>query len=81
MLYGTPQTQALTQKLNENNSWHLARLRHRSCANGTRYPYLFPIAATYWAQGAAAIKFVKDKLAAVSTQENHLSVLRQSGRS
>ena len=25
-------------------------------------PYLFPIAATYWSQGAAAVNFVKDKL-------------------
>src|SRR6266853_1191798 len=33
-----------------------------AAADGTRYPYLFPIAATYWSQGAASIKFVKDKL-------------------
>ena len=25
-------------------------------------PYLFPVAATYWSQGAAAVDFVKDKL-------------------
>src|SRR6266571_3659245 len=31
-------------------------------ANGARYPYLFPIAATYWSQGAAAVSFVKEKL-------------------
>jgi branched-chain amino acid transport system substrate-binding protein len=31
-------------------------------ADGKRYPYLFPVAATYWSQGAAAVKFVKDKL-------------------
>ena len=64
MLYGTPQTQALTQKLNEDKD---ARARRQASApqlraNGARYPYLFPIAATYWAQGAAAIKFVKEKL-------------------
>ena len=40
----------------------LAGLRHSAAADGKRYPYLFPIAATYWSQGAAAIKFVKDKL-------------------
>ena len=33
-----------------------------AAADGTRYPYLFPIAATYWSQGAAAVQFVKDKL-------------------
>ena len=31
-------------------------------ADGTRYPYLFPIAATFYSQGAAAVKFVGDKL-------------------
>ena len=33
-----------------------------AAADGKRYPYLFPIAATYWSQGAAAVQFVKDKL-------------------
>ena len=33
-----------------------------AAANGAKYPYLFPLAATYWSQAAAAIKFVKDKL-------------------
>jgi branched-chain amino acid transport system substrate-binding protein len=31
-------------------------------ADGKRFPYLFPIAATYWSQGAAAIQFAKEKL-------------------
>jgi branched-chain amino acid transport system substrate-binding protein len=30
-------------------------------ADGKRYPYLFPIAATYWSQTTAAVKFAKDK--------------------
>jgi len=63
MLYGTPQTQALTQKLNEDKiPGTSAGFGTASAANGLRYPYLFPIAATYWTQGAAAIKFIKDKL-------------------
>src|SRR6516165_11839582 len=63
MLYGTPQTQALTQKLNEDKiPGTSAGFGTASAANGLRYPYLFPIAATYWTQGAAAIKFVKEKL-------------------
>jgi branched-chain amino acid transport system substrate-binding protein len=33
-----------------------------AAANGTRYPYIFPIAATYWSQGAAAIQFIKQQL-------------------
>ena len=33
-----------------------------AAANGTRYPYLFPVAATYWSQAAGAVQFIKDKL-------------------
>jgi branched-chain amino acid transport system substrate-binding protein len=63
MLYGTPQTQALTQKLKEDKIPGTSPgFGTAAAANGVRYPYLFPIAATYWAQGAAAIKFVKDRL-------------------
>jgi len=63
MLYGTPQTQALTQKLNEDKIPGTSPgFGTAAAANGARYPYLFPIAATYWSQGAAAIKFVKEKL-------------------
>lgn len=63
MIYGTPQTQALTQKLNEDKIPGTSPGFGTSAAeNGTRYPYLFPIAATYWSQGAAAVQFVKDKL-------------------
>ena len=33
-----------------------------AAADGKRFPYLFPIAATYWSQSAAAIKYIKDTL-------------------
>ncbi|HYS49135.1 MAG TPA: ABC transporter substrate-binding protein [Xanthobacteraceae bacterium] len=63
MIYGTPQTQALTQKLNEDKIPGTSPgFGTSAAANGARYPYLFPIAATYWSQGAAAISFVKEKL-------------------
>jgi branched-chain amino acid transport system substrate-binding protein len=63
MLYGTPQTQALTQKLNEDKIPGTSPgFGTSAAANGGRYPYLFPIAASYWSQGAAAIKFVQDQL-------------------
>jgi branched-chain amino acid transport system substrate-binding protein len=63
MLYGTPQTQALTQKLNEDKIPGTSPgFGTSAAANGTRYPYVFPIAASYWSQGAAAIKFIKDRL-------------------
>src|SRR5499427_3273654 len=62
MVYGTPQVQALNQALTEDKipgtspGFGIA-----ASADGKRYPYLFPVAATYWSQGAAAIQFVKDK--------------------
>jgi branched-chain amino acid transport system substrate-binding protein len=63
MIYGTPQTQALTQKLNEDKIPGTSPgFGTSAAANGKRYPYLFPVAATYWSQGAAAISFVKEKL-------------------
>jgi branched-chain amino acid transport system substrate-binding protein len=33
-----------------------------AAADGLRHPYMFPIAASYWSQGGAAIKFIKDQL-------------------
>jgi branched-chain amino acid transport system substrate-binding protein len=63
MLYGTPQTQALTQKLNEDKVPGTSPgFGTSASANGTRYPYTFPIAASYWSQSAAAVKFIKDRL-------------------
>ena len=62
MVWGTPQVQALNQKLTEDKipgtspGFGIA-----ASADGKRFPYLFPIAATYWSQGAAAIQFIKDK--------------------
>ncbi len=62
-LYGTPQTYALTEKLTEDRIPGTSPGFGRAdAADGTRYPYVFPIAATYWSQGAAAVKFVKDQL-------------------
>ena len=62
-LYGTPQVQALNQKLEEDKIPSTSPgFGISASADGKRYPYLFPIAATYWSQGAAAVQFVKDKL-------------------
>jgi branched-chain amino acid transport system substrate-binding protein len=63
-LYGTPQTYALTERLREDRIPGTAPGFGRAdAADGTRYPYLFPVAATSWSQAAAAVKFVKDQLA------------------
>jgi len=63
LVYGSPQVQALYQKLAEDKipgtspGFGIA-----ASADGKRYPYLFPVAATYFSQGAAAVQFVKEKL-------------------
>ena len=61
--YGTPIVQALAQSCNDD---------HISCtspgfgigasADGKRYPYVFPIAASYWSQAAAAVQFARQQL-------------------
>jgi branched-chain amino acid transport system substrate-binding protein len=63
MPYGTPMIEALYKKLAEDKipattpGFGIA-----AAANGTRFPYVFPAAATYWSQAAAAVKFAKDQL-------------------
>lgn len=62
-VYGTPQIYALTQKLTEDRIPGTSPGFGRADAtDGTRYPYIFPIAATYWSQAAAAVDFVKKQL-------------------
>ncbi len=62
-LYGTPQTYALAQKLGEDRIPGTSPgFGSAAAADGTRYPYLFPIAATYWSQAAASVKYAKDQL-------------------
>jgi branched-chain amino acid transport system substrate-binding protein len=62
-VYGTPLVYALTQKLTEDRIPGITPGFGRAdAADGQRYPYIFPIAATYWSQGAAAVDFVKKQL-------------------
>jgi branched-chain amino acid transport system substrate-binding protein len=63
MIYGTPQAQALNQKLVDDKIPGTSPgFGISASADGIRFPYLFPIAATYWSQAAGAIQFIKDKL-------------------
>ena len=62
-LYGTPQTAALNKKLEEDKILGTSPgFGTAAAADGKRYPYLFPIAASYWSQAAAAVAFAKEKL-------------------
>src|SRR5438445_12336540 len=62
-VYGTPQIYALTQKLTEDKIPGTSPGFGRAdAADGARYPFIFPIAATYWSQATAAVDFVKKQL-------------------
>jgi branched-chain amino acid transport system substrate-binding protein len=63
MIYGTPQTYSLIQKLNEDHIPGTSPgFGSAAAEDGKYFPYLFPIAATYWSQGSAAIKFAQEQL-------------------
>jgi branched-chain amino acid transport system substrate-binding protein len=62
-VYGTPHIYALQQKLTEDRIPGTSPgFGSAAAADGVRYPYIFPIAATYWSQGAAAVDFAKKQL-------------------
>jgi branched-chain amino acid transport system substrate-binding protein len=63
VLYGTPIAYALTQKVTEDKIPGITPGFGRADAtDGTRFPYIFPLMATYWSQATAAVKFAKDDL-------------------
>jgi len=62
-VYGTPHIYALAAKLTEDRIPGTSPgFGSAAAADGTRYPYIFPIAATYWSQGTAAVHFAKQQL-------------------
>jgi len=62
-VYGTPQIAALTKKLEEDKILGTSPgFGTAAAADRKRYPYVFPVAASYWSQGAAAVQFVKKQL-------------------
>ncbi|MBX9945177.1 MAG: ABC transporter substrate-binding protein [Reyranella sp.] len=62
-LYGTPQVSALNKKMEEDKILGTSPgFGVAAAADGKRFPYIFPIAASYWSQGAAAVAFVKERL-------------------
>jgi branched-chain amino acid transport system substrate-binding protein len=62
-VYGTPHIYTLAAKLTEDRIPGTSPgFGSAAAADGQRYPYIFPIAATYWSQGAAAVDFAKKQL-------------------
>jgi branched-chain amino acid transport system substrate-binding protein len=59
-VYGTPQIVALAQQCQDNMiTCTSPGFGIAASADGKRYPYVFPLAASYWSQAAGAIDFVK----------------------
>ena len=60
--YGTPIVYALTPRHMEDKITGITPGFGRAdAADGERFPYIFPMAASYWSQGAAAMQFIKDR--------------------
>lgn len=61
-LYGTPLTYALTPRLTADRVPGTAPgFGSAGAANGKSYPYIFPVAASYWSQAGAAVRFILDE--------------------
>ena len=59
--FGTPHTYALTPKLTADKIPAITPGFGRAdAADGKRFPYIFPAAASYWSQATAAIKYIQD---------------------
>jgi branched-chain amino acid transport system substrate-binding protein len=62
-VYGTPQAGALAKKLEEDKiPGTTPGFGTAMAADGKKYPYVFPVAASYWSQAGAAVEVVKEKL-------------------
>jgi branched-chain amino acid transport system substrate-binding protein len=62
-VYGTPMIYALQQKMTEDRIPGTSPgFGSAAAADGIKHPYVFPIAATYWSQGAAGVEFAKKQL-------------------
>src|SRR5687768_13388011 len=60
--YGTPIVYALTPRHTADKIPGITPGFGRAdSADGKRFPYIFPLAASYWSQGAAAVKFVLEQ--------------------
>ncbi|MEZ5849262.1 MAG: ABC transporter substrate-binding protein [Hyphomicrobiaceae bacterium] len=61
--FGTPQLIALLKKFDEDKMPVTSPgIGSSAAADGKKYNYVFPIAATYWSQTGGAVKYAKDRL-------------------
>jgi len=63
MLYGTSHVQSLQQRMAEDKIPGTSPgFGTAASSDGTRFPYLFPIAATFYSQAAAGVQFAGEKI-------------------
>jgi branched-chain amino acid transport system substrate-binding protein len=61
-VYGTPHIVSMASKLHDDQILGTSPgFGSAAAANGKRFPYIFPAAASYWSQGATGLKWVLDK--------------------
>ena len=73
--YGTPIVYALTPRHTADKIPGITPGFGRAdAADGQRFPYIFPLAASYWSQGAAAVKFVLDQAQKAGKQPKDLKL-------
>ncbi|MBW2411159.1 MAG: ABC transporter substrate-binding protein [Deltaproteobacteria bacterium] len=59
--FGTPHTYSLTPKLTADKIPAISPGFGRGDAmDGTRFPYIFPAAASYWSQATASVQYIQD---------------------
>jgi branched-chain amino acid transport system substrate-binding protein len=79
--YGTPVVYALTPRHMEDKIPGITPGFGRAdAADGERFPYIFPMAASYWSQGAAAMKFIKDQGAKKGSKVAYIFYDNPAGR-
>src|SRR5262245_45292566 len=62
-LYGTSQTAGLGKKLEEDKLRGTSRgFGTAAASDGRKFPGVFPVAASYWSQAAAAVAYAKQQL-------------------
>ncbi len=81
MDYGTPIVYALTPRHMEDKIPGITPGFGRAdAADGERFPYIFPMAASYWSQGAAAMQFIKDRGAKKGSKVAYIYYDNPAGR-
>jgi len=79
--YGTPIVYALTPRhMDDKIPAITPGFGRADSTDGTVWPYIFPMAATYWSQAGAAMKFIKDHGAKKGTRVAHIYYDNPAGR-